>query len=90
MKSIPNQTIVSSPSTSECSRAPIDSRALVPASGSGNGGRAGTRAPAAFFAQYLPAQVPSVALGAFGLLAMMLAVTGIYGLASYSVAKRVR
>jgi hypothetical protein len=37
---------------------------------------------------YLPAQIASVALGAFGLLAVMLAVTGIYGVASYSVAKR--
>lgn len=39
---------------------------------------------------YLPAQIASIALGAFGVLAVMLAVTGIYGVASYSVAKRSR
>ncbi len=38
----------------------------------------------------LPAQVAVVALGTFGLLAVMLAITGIYGLASYSVSRRVR
>src|SRR5204863_7533072 len=39
---------------------------------------------------FLPAWAASIALGAFGALAMMLAVTGIYGLASYSVSRRVR
>jgi predicted permease len=39
---------------------------------------------------FLPAWISSIALGAFGLLGMMLAVMGIYGLASYSVARRVR
>jgi ABC-type antimicrobial peptide transport system permease subunit len=38
----------------------------------------------------LPAQIALVVLGAFGVLAIMLAVTGIYGLASYSVSRRVR
>jgi predicted permease len=38
----------------------------------------------------LPSQIALVVLGAFGLLAVMLAVTGIYGLASYSVSRRVR
>src|SRR5215471_1518261 len=38
----------------------------------------------------LPAWGSSIALGAFGLLALMLAVTGIYGLAAYSVAMRMR
>jgi predicted permease len=37
-----------------------------------------------------PARAASVALGAFGLLAIMLAATGIYGLASYSVSRRQR
>lgn len=37
-----------------------------------------------------PARAASIALGAFGLLAMMLAATGIYGLASYSVSRRQR
>jgi predicted permease len=39
---------------------------------------------------FLPAWIASIALGAFGLLAIMLAVTGIYGLAGYSVSRRVR
>jgi predicted permease len=38
----------------------------------------------------LPAQIAVVALGSLGTLALMLAVTGIYGLASYSVSRRVR
>lgn len=39
---------------------------------------------------YLPAEIAMVALGTLGLLAVMLAVTGIYGMASYSVSRRVR
>ncbi len=39
---------------------------------------------------YLPMHAAVVALGAFGLLALMLAVTGIYGLAAYTVSRRVR
>jgi predicted permease len=38
----------------------------------------------------LPAEIALAALGTFGILAIMLAVTGIYGLASYSVSRRVR
>lgn len=38
----------------------------------------------------LPARAATVALGIFGALAMMLAVTGIFGMASYTVSKRVR
>lgn len=38
----------------------------------------------------LPARAATVALGIFGVLAMMLAVTGIFGMASYTVSKRVR
>lgn len=38
----------------------------------------------------LPARVATVSLGAFGLLAMLLAITGIFGLASYTVSKRLR
>jgi ABC-type antimicrobial peptide transport system permease subunit len=39
---------------------------------------------------FLPTHAAAVALSAFGLLAIMLAVTGVYGLVSYSVARRVR
>jgi predicted permease len=39
---------------------------------------------------YLPANAAVISLGAFGILAMMLAVSGIYGLSAYSVAQRVR
>jgi predicted permease len=39
---------------------------------------------------YLPAEIALTALGTFGILAVMLAVTGIYGMASYSVSRRVR
>jgi macrolide transport system ATP-binding/permease protein len=37
---------------------------------------------------FLPAHASAIALSAFGILAIMLAVTGIYGLAAYSVAQR--
>ncbi|MBS1824579.1 MAG: ABC transporter permease [Acidobacteria bacterium] len=37
---------------------------------------------------YLPIRAAAIALGAFGLLAAMLAVTGIYGLSSYAVARK--
>ena len=39
---------------------------------------------------YLPMHAAAIALGAFGLLAIMLSVTGIYGLAAYTVARRSR
>jgi ABC-type antimicrobial peptide transport system permease subunit len=39
---------------------------------------------------YFPAQAATVILTAFGVLAVMLAITGIYGLASYTVSRRVR
>jgi predicted permease len=39
---------------------------------------------------YLPARAATMLLSAFGLLAVMLAITGIYGLASYTVSRRVR
>jgi ABC-type antimicrobial peptide transport system permease subunit len=39
---------------------------------------------------YLPMRAAAIALGAFGLLAIMLAVTGIYGLAAYTVSRRKR
>jgi putative ABC transport system permease protein len=37
---------------------------------------------------FLPAHASAIALSAFGILAIMLAVTGIYGLVSYAVAQR--
>jgi ABC-type antimicrobial peptide transport system permease subunit len=39
---------------------------------------------------YLPMRAAAIALGAFGVLALMLAVTGIYGLAAYTVSRRSR
>ena len=39
---------------------------------------------------YLPMHAAAIALGAFGLLAIMLSVTGIYGLAAYTVSRRAR
>jgi len=39
---------------------------------------------------YLPARAATMALGAFGVLALMLAITGTYGLAAYTVSRRVR
>ena len=39
---------------------------------------------------FLPARAAAVALSAFGLLAIMLAITGVHGLVSYAVARRVR
>ncbi len=39
---------------------------------------------------YLPMQAAVVALGAFGLLAAMLAATGVYGISAYAVSRRVR
>ena len=40
--------------------------------------------------ELLPARAATVALGAMGLLAAMLAVTGIFGMAAYSVSKRMK
>jgi ABC-type antimicrobial peptide transport system permease subunit len=37
---------------------------------------------------FLPAHASAIALSAFGILAIMLAITGIYGLVSYAVAQR--
>lgn len=39
---------------------------------------------------FFPSRAAIIALSAFGVLAVMLAVTGIYGLASYAVSRRVR
>ena len=39
---------------------------------------------------YLPANAAVIALGSFGVLAIVLAVSGIYGLSAYGVAQRVR
>jgi len=39
---------------------------------------------------YFPAQVAAAALGIMGLLAAMLAITGIFGMAAYSVSKRMK
>jgi predicted permease len=39
---------------------------------------------------FLPMHAAAIALGAFGLLAIMLSITGIYGLAAYTVSRRAR
>jgi len=39
---------------------------------------------------YLPMRAAAIALGAFGALALMLAITGIYGLSAYTVSRRAR
>jgi ABC-type antimicrobial peptide transport system permease subunit len=46
--------------------------------------------PEALALPLFPARVATVALGILGLLAAMLAATGIFGMASYSVARRLR
>src|SRR5258708_7759755 len=39
---------------------------------------------------YLPMRAAAIALGAFGVLAIMLSITGIYGLSAYTVSRRAR
>jgi ABC-type antimicrobial peptide transport system permease subunit len=39
---------------------------------------------------YFPAQVATISLGVMGLLAAMLAITGVFGMAAYSVSRRMR
>jgi len=39
---------------------------------------------------YLPMRAAAIALGAFGILAIMLSITGIYGLSAYTVSRRGR
>lgn len=39
---------------------------------------------------YLPMRAAAISLGAFGLLALMLSITGIYGLSAYSVSRRAK
>jgi ABC-type lipoprotein release transport system permease subunit len=46
--------------------------------------------PDALRGQLLPARAATVALGVMGLLAAMLAVTGIFGMAAYSVSRRMK
>jgi predicted permease len=46
--------------------------------------------PSALGVVYFPAQVAAAALGIMGLLAAMLAITGIFGMAAYSVSKRMK
>lgn len=46
--------------------------------------------PDALAFNFFPAQVATISLGVMGLLAAMLAVTGIFGMAIYSVSKRMR
>jgi ABC-type antimicrobial peptide transport system permease subunit len=46
--------------------------------------------PDALESELFPARAATVALGAMGLLASMLAVTGIFGMAAYNVSRRMR
>ncbi len=39
---------------------------------------------------YFPARVATISLGVMGLLAAMLAITGVFGMAAYSVSRRMR